>query len=221
MDDSHDRHAFAHRRADPAAMDTFTLVMPRSPFLLRLWGRHSLVRASDRIEALAVVLTVVVILLTAPIAAAIGTAVYDARRHVYAEQSDQRHIVAATVTDDDAAQAVLRSNTALMPARWSVKGVEHTGAVEVPSTAKTGDVVQIWIDQRGDRTSAPNPPGIAAVEATTGALVIWVLVGAVEVGLLTVTRSLCNRVRFAAWQRELDHLAGTDGFQYPGPAAER
>lgn len=198
-------------------MNTFTLGMPRWPFLLRLWGRHPLVRPTDRIEAFAVVLTVVVMLVTAPIAAAIGTTVYDARRTMYAEQADTRQVVTATVIDDDAAQAVLRTNTALMPARWSVAGVEHTGAVDVASTAKTGDVVEIWVDDRGERTSAPTPVGLAAVEAVTGALVLWLVVGGIQGGLLMAIRALCDRVRSAAWQRELDHLAGTDGFQYPTP----
>ena len=45
------------------------------------------------------VLAVVVSLLAVPIAAAVGTAVYDSRRHPYAEHADTRHSVTATVTD--------------------------------------------------------------------------------------------------------------------------
>ena len=68
-------------------MDTFTVRLPRWPILLRLLGRDPLVRTTDRIEALVLVLAVVVSLLAAPIAAAVGTAVYDSSRHVYAEQA--------------------------------------------------------------------------------------------------------------------------------------
>ena len=68
----HDEHGTTHWRADEAAMDTFTLRLPRWPILLRLLGRDPLVRTTDRIEALVVVLAVVVSLLAAPITAAVG-----------------------------------------------------------------------------------------------------------------------------------------------------
>ena len=80
-------------------MDTFTVRLPRWPVLLRLLGRDPLVRTIDRIEALVLVLAVVVSLLAAPISAAVGTAVYDSRRQLYAEQAETRHTVVATVTD--------------------------------------------------------------------------------------------------------------------------
>ena len=68
-------------------MDTFTVRLPRWPVLLRLLGRDSLVRATDQIEALVLVLAVAVSLLAAPIAAAVGTAVYESSRQLYAEQA--------------------------------------------------------------------------------------------------------------------------------------
>ena len=95
----HDQRGAIHWRADEAAMDTFTVRLPRWPILLRLLGRDPLVRTTDRIEALVLVLAVVVSLLAIPIAAAVGTAVYDSRRQAYAEQAHTRHTVAATVTD--------------------------------------------------------------------------------------------------------------------------
>ena len=101
-------------------MDTFTVRLPRWPILLRLLGRDSLVRAIDRIEALVLVLAVAVSLLAAPIAAAVGTAVHDSSRQLYAEQVHTRHPVAATVTDVPASQQILRTSTITVPARWSV-----------------------------------------------------------------------------------------------------
>ena len=72
----HDQRGTAHRCPDEAAMDTFTVRLPRWP-IFGLFRRIPLLRASDRIEALVFVLAVVVSLLAAPIAAAVGTAVYD------------------------------------------------------------------------------------------------------------------------------------------------
>jgi hypothetical protein len=203
-------------------MDTFTVRLPRWPVLLRLRGRDPLVRTTDRIEALVVVLAVVVSLLAVPIAAAVGTAVYDSRRQAYAEQADARHTVPATVTDVPASPQILRTGTTTVPARWTAAGAEHTGAVKAPSTAKTGDTVEIWVDNTGEQAPAPTPTTRAAVDAVTGALVIWVSVTAIAATVFTVTRAVCDRIRLSGWQHDLDSLVGNgDGHQHPGRTSER
>jgi hypothetical protein len=189
-------------------MDTFTVRLPRWPILLRLRGRDPLVRTTDRIEALVLALAVVVSLLAVPIAAAVGTAVYDSRRQVYAEQAHTRHTVAATVTDAAASQQILRTGTTTMPGRWTSGGAEHTGAVKAQSTAKTGDTVEIWVDNSGAQVPAPTPTTRAAVEAVTGALAIWIIVAATAATLFTVTRAVCDRIRFTGWQHDLDSVVG-------------
>jgi hypothetical protein len=189
-------------------MNTFTVRVPRWPILLRLLGRNPLVRTTDRIEALVLVLAVVVSLLAAPIAAAVGTAVHDSRRHIYAEQAHTRHIVAATVTDVPASQQVLRTGTITVPVRWSAAGAEHTGAVMAQFTTKTGDPIEIWVDKNGAQVPAPTPTTLAAVEAVTGALVIWISVAAAAATLFTVTRAVCDRIWLTRWQHDLDSLVG-------------
>ncbi|WP_319447412.1 MULTISPECIES: hypothetical protein [unclassified Mycobacterium] len=86
-DRRHERPGTGHRPPAAPEMDTYTVRLPRWPILLRLLGREPLVRTTDRVEALISVLIVVVTLLAAPIAAAIGTEVYDSRRDVYAAQA--------------------------------------------------------------------------------------------------------------------------------------
>ena len=218
----HDQRGTAHWRADAAAMDTFTVRLPRWPIALRLLGRDPLVRTTDRIEALVFVLAVVVSLLAAPIAAAVGTAVYDSSRHIYAEQAHIRHTVAATVTDVPASQQILRTGTTTVSARWTAVGTEHTGAVKAQSTAKTGDTIEIWVDNNGAQAPAPTPTTRAAAEAAMGALVIWISVAAIAATLFTVTRAVCDRIRFTGWQHDLDSMVGNgDGHQYPGRTSER
>ena len=73
-------------RTKTPALDTFTVRLPRWRFA-RLFGFNPLVRVRDRVEALVVVLAVVVMLLAVPIAAAVGTAVYDSRSRQYADAS--------------------------------------------------------------------------------------------------------------------------------------
>jgi hypothetical protein len=203
-------------------MNTFTVRLPRWPVLLRLLGRDPLVRKIDRIEALVAVVAVVVSLLAVPIAAAAGTAVFDSRRQAYAEQTHSRQPVAATVTDVPVSQQIVRTGTTTVPARWTAGGAEHTGAVKAPSTAKTGDTVEIWVDHNGAQVPTPTPTTRAAVEAATGALVIWISVAAIAATLSTLTRAVCDRIRFTGWQHDLDSLAGNgDGHQHPGRTAER
>jgi hypothetical protein len=204
----HDQRGTADWRADEAVMDTFTVSLPRWPFLLRLLGRDPLVRTTDRIEALVLVLTVVVSVLAAPIAAAVGTEVHDSRRHVYAKQAHTRHSVAATVTDVPASQQVLRTSTITVPARWSAAGAEHTGAVKAQSTDKTGDRIAIWVDNKGAQVPVPTPTSRAALEAVTGALVTWMGVAAAAATLFAATRAVCGRIRFAGWQHDIDSLVG-------------
>lgn len=198
-------------------MDTFTVRLPRWPVLLRLAGRDPLVRATDRIEALVFVLAVAVSLLAVPITAAIGTAVYDSSRHIYAEQAHTRHTVAATVTDVPASQQLLRTDTTTVSARWTAAGAEHTGTVTAQSTAKAGDTVDIWVDNNGAQVPAPAPTTNAAAEAAMGAVVIWICVAAIAATLFTLTRTVCDRIRFTRWQHDLDNLVGNgDGHQHPG-----
>jgi hypothetical protein len=218
----HDRRGTAHWRADKSAMDTFSVCLPRWPILLRLRGRNPLVRTTDRIEALVFVVVVVVSLLAAPIAAAIGTAVYDTSRRAYAEQAETRHTVAATVTDVGASPQIVRTGTTTVPARWTAAGAEHTGAVKAQSTTKTGDTVEIWVDNNGAQVPAPSSTSRAAAEAAMGSLVLWICMVAIAATLFTVTRAACDRIRFRQWQHDLDNLVGNgDGHQYPGRTSER
>ncbi len=218
----HDQRGAIHWRADEAAMDTFTLRLPRWPILLRLLGRDPLVRTTDRIEALVLVLAVVVSLLSAPIAAAVGTAVYDSSRHIYAEHAHTRHTVNATVTDVPVSQQILRTGTTTVSARWTVAGTEHTGAVKAQSTTKPGDTIEIWVDNNGAQVPAPTPTTRAAAEAAVGALVLWIIVAAFAATLFTVTQAACDRIRFAGWQHDLDTLVGNgDGHQHPGRTSGR
>jgi hypothetical protein len=218
----HDQRGTAHWRAEDSAMDTFTVRLPRWPILLRLRGRDPLVRTTDRIEALVFVVVVVVSLLAAPIAAAIGTALYDTSRRAYAEQAETRHIVAATVTDVGVSPQIVRTGTTTVPARWTAAGAEHTGTVKVQSTVETGDTVEIWVDNNGAQVPPPSPTTRAAAEAAMGALVLWISVVAIAATLFTVTRAACDRIRFRRWQHDFDNLVGNgDGHQYPGRTSER
>lgn len=194
-------------------METFQLSWPRS--LGRLIGRNSLLRRIDRIEALILVLALVFSVVAAPFAAAIGTAVYDSRRQAYAEQADSRHIVTATVIEVKATRdwrpmpglnRELPSDTSTVRARWFAAGTEHTGTVTTPSTAKTGDFIEIWVDHSGKHVGTPQASSRAAVEAVSTAVAVWLSVAAAAAVLFAGTRALCDRVRIIGWQRDIDRV---------------
>ena len=129
--------------------------------------------------------------------------------------------MAATVTDVPASQ-LLRTGTTTVQARWTAAGAEHTGTVKAQSTIKAGDTIEIWVDNNGAQVPAPTPTTRAAVDAVTGALVIWISVAATAATLFTVTRAVCDRIRFTGWQHDLDSMVGNgDGHQHPGRTSER
>lgn len=160
---------------------------------------------------------VMVSLLAVPVAAAVGTAVHDSRRDVYAQQHHTRHLVTATITDGIAAQNISRTNTATMAARWTAAGAEHTGAVETQSATKPGDHVAIWVDNNGALTDDPTPTTRAGADAVTAALFMWAGVTTAAVILLAGTQAVCDRVRAIRWQHALDTLAGRDGHKPSQP----
>lgn len=204
----HDRPISSHATADEA-LETFTVRLPRWP-IFGLFRRNPLLRSSDRIEALAMAVAVMVSLLAVPIAAAVGTAVHDSRRDIYAQQHHTRHLVTATITDDGAAQNISRT-TVTMQARWSAAGAEHTGAVTAQSATKPGDHLAIWIDNNGALTDEPTPTTRAGVDAVWAALFMWAGVTAAAAILLAGTRTVFDRIRAVRWQHAIDTLVGRDG----------
>jgi len=211
----HDRLISTHATADEA-FEIFTMRLPQWP-AFGLFRRNPLLRASDRIEALVMAVAVMVSLLAVPVAAAVGTAVHDSRREVYAQQHHTRHLVTATITDATAAQNISRTNTATMPARWTAAGSEHTGAVETQSATRPGDHVAIWVDDNGALTDDPTPTSRAGADAVTAALFMWAGVPAAAAILLAGTQAVCDRVRAIRWQRALDTMVGRDGHKPSQP----
>lgn len=187
--------------------------IPRWLLAQRLFGRNPLVRVSDRVEALVSVLAVVLSLLTLPIAAAVGTAVYESRSNLYTEQDQNRSTVAATVVEDSAAPDPW-SKTTTARARWFAAGAEHTGVVQGRTMLRAGDSVEVWVDEDGAQVS--HPVRSAVDEAVVTALVIWLSVAITATAFCVGTRAVLNRIRHARWQHDFDTLVSlSDGHSQP------
>ncbi|HTX95690.1 MAG TPA: hypothetical protein VME67_13075 [Mycobacterium sp.] len=196
-------------------MEPFTLHLPWWP-ILRLFSRNPLVRKVGRVEAVFMLEAVVVALLAAPfVAAAVGTAVHDARGHLYAEQAETRQAITTTASDvhTTGAEPAPPQGVIIAPARPVISRTAHSGAVDTAPTVQIGDRVGIWVDgdaQRGDESAALSR---AANDAVVAALVTWVIVVAAAAGLLTVGRVMLNRIRNTGWQHDIDNLLCRGGGQ--------
>lgn len=172
---------------------------------MRLQGRNPLVRASDRVEALILVLAVAVSLLTVPIAAAVGTAIHDSRSRLYAEQAQTRRTVAATIIADSDRENP-SSRTVMVPARWFAAGAEHTGDVIAKQPTKVGDEIEIWVDNAGSAIGQPMMTALG--EAVASAMAIWCAVTLSAAALFAAARIALDRGRYSSWQRDFDTLIG-------------
>lgn len=174
-------------------------------------GRNPLLRTSDRIETVVLLLAVAVSLIVVPIAGTIGTAVYDARGRVYAEEAHSRYPVTATVVGEST--AAVRENMAatVVQIRWRTEGGEHTDAFALDHAVKTGDLINIWVNGQGNRVRPPTPTSQAGVEGALAGVMVWLGVVVAVSTLFATVRLWLNRLRYAGWDRGIRSLAGNDG----------
>ena len=184
-------------------MQTFTL-LPERWWVVRVFGRNPLVRLSDRVGVLLVLLAFVVSIIAAPVAGGVGTAVYDAHSRRYAEQAQTRHPVTATVLEDST--VILDNVTYTVSARWRADATEHTGSFSWPHFVKAGDLIDIWVDTDSRPVNAPAPASHAGVDAVMAGITIWLSVVAAAAALTALVRWRLNRLHSADWDRELCSL---------------
>jgi hypothetical protein len=199
-------------------METFVLD-PRQWRIARVFSTNPLVRRTDRIEALAVVLAVMISLLALPVAAVAATTVYQAQHRMYAEQARARHPVTVTTieipkaTDGAAARAARATGSAAVPAGG--------GFVPMGGTARTVDPGQIWVDDHGNRVSPPTPLSRAQFDAVSVAVSIAAGSIVVTTWLVAATRRRLDRVRDTQWNRELGHIFDGEDGRANGPGYGR
>ena len=158
-------------------METF-FSGPGRGWFTRLFGRNPLVRSSDRVEAFMLVVGIVLVLLAAPIAGAVGTAVYSSRAGVYEQQVRTRHTVAATVLADSTSTVRPYTVSFDVRARWQDRGVQHEELLGWDRPANAGDRLSIWVNDKGDYAGPPTGRKRAVSDA--------IIAGAVRCGAVAV-----------------------------------
>ncbi len=180
---------------------------PRPWRMVRVFSANPLVRYTDRIEALAVMLALVTSLVAVPVAAVVATTVYEARHQVYAEQARERHPLAAAT----ALPQTTNGGQAGGP-RTSGAPAEAAGGAGFSSTssAATDALDQIWVDDTGNRVPPPTPLSRAQYDAVSVA--VSIIAGAVVMttALVRATRWRLDRARNAQWDRELANIVDED-----------
>lgn len=173
-------------------------------WVLRALGKNPLVRRTDRIEALAVVLTIVVSVLVIPYVISFGDEVHADQLREATVQAQTRHQVDATVVNDSQSN-VEGANVRIVGIKWTVNGEEHTGALRPTGKVQPGDKVQIWVDAKGQRVPPPISPTTARAYATGSAVALWAAITVLCGLLAALTRKVLDHQRAHAWSDEL-HL---------------
>ncbi|WP_433754558.1 Rv1733c family protein [Nocardia sp. CA-135398] len=133
----------------------------------RPWRTSSLMRVSDRVEALVWLFAIIVMLVAVPVAGAAGTAGYTAAANRIRVENSTKVTVPATITTKperivtvDAYGSTTERFDATV--RWDQSGRSGTTTTEVPDKSVPGDEVQVWLDANGTVTAPPVRPINAA-----------------------------------------------------------
>jgi hypothetical protein len=177
---------------------------------LHALGLNPLIRASDRLEALAVLAVFGTALFAVPVAAQAGTLIYDAGVRTANEQAHSRHSVDAVAIEGSAGMPADFDNPAYVRVQWRTGAQLRTEQVITPLTVKAGEPLTIWLDDTGRVVAAPLTADDARLSSVSAAGTVWVAI--VACGALTafVIRRGLDRSRDRAWERELHLLAYND-----------
>lgn len=190
-------------------MKTLILVTCMRRRLIRTVGGNPLVRLSDRVEAAMLTLVFTISLGAIPLAVAAGEAAHAQSSRAIAEQAESRQRIAAVVTNSR--PRLERATVSVVTVHWRVGGREHTGTFPRVAPSGVGDTVGIWVNRDGQRVAAPPPPWRPNVDGVLVAVAAWLTCLLAAVALFAAVRYWLDRVRYAAWDREIRSLVDGGG----------
>lgn len=190
-------------------METFTIGLG-TRWWFRVFDGNPLVRRSDRVEAMVVVLAVLITVVAIPMAGAFGTSVHEERTRLYIDEARTRHQVVATATEEGQIFVQGRSIVFTAEAGWTEAGKPHRGVVMWPNDVKVGDRQSVWVNDRGEIAGQPSPSSKAGVEAVSAAFALWLAVAQAAAVLVFLVRHWLDRSRYAEWDREINESRNND-----------
>lgn len=203
-----------------------TLRSHRGPWwLTRAFGRNPLVRASDRVEAGALLLGVAAAVIATVVALAAGMHVYRGHALLYSQTQSRRLVTASVVESADRLRAP-HTNGVPVLALWVVdeggaRGgedlVAHTGWIRSGRTLHSGELMDVWVDGAGLATQPPTPTWQAGVDAAGFTTGLWLVSMAVLAAAWNFVRLPLDRIRQTHWEAELTAADGSYRHHRPQP----
>lgn len=183
----------------------------RTRWFLRALGRSPLLRTSDRMEALAILMVFVVALLAIPFASQAGDNTYDARMRIIDEQMRTRHSVEAVAVANSGAATPGRYNRpGPVRAEWREGTEVRSEMINSPVAIRKGDTLTVWLDTTGKVVPPPETPQVASSIAAGRTWTVWLGAVGLTVVLACAARWTLDRARARSWERELLLLTHND-----------
>lgn len=175
----------------------------------RPWSANPLLRASYRIESMLGALAIMLILLSIPVAATIGTSTYVTRSAEIEQLAGSIRSIDASLDEDAFSKTATVSGAVVVQAHWTVDGREHTGDVVTGRLAKSGDRIPVWILPNGEQTGPPPKSSQAVADAVGVTVLVISGVTAAMLAPLWLLRTALDRRRRDRWRQEWAALAGS------------
>ncbi|MFF5989637.1 Rv1733c family protein [Prauserella flavalba] len=170
-------------------------------------GGNPLARPSDRAEAAALLLAIVLPLLALPFAAALGSDSYARESRAAELEAGTRYETTAVLLAD----AVPESPTAYSGGRQTVSvraewrlpdGSSGRGLVVAEAGLHKGSKVPVWLDASGERVRPPRTQAMVTWNAVAVAITVWLAVTLACACGWWALHALLDHARRERWQRE-------------------
>jgi hypothetical protein len=172
--------------------------------------RSPLIRRIDRIEAAAVLVALLLVLLAVPHASSVGHKIFAGEAEKIAVQSATRRPVEAIATQPSAPQSGRPAATSVA-VRWFADNQTHDKVIPIDRPIRAGERVDIWLDNRGNITPPVRSIDDAKRDALVTAVAAWIAFAALCAGAVVAMRHVLDRCRYRRWERDIRILVENDG----------
>jgi hypothetical protein len=180
-------------------------------WLRRATSANPIIRRSDRFEALAYALALLVVALAVPLCVDVGKAVNQVRERTVITQDGSRHSVQAFAVADSAIGPGKDATAQSVRVRWVADTKPHTDSVPVDHPVKAGEPLGVWVDAHGNLTPPPVEPSGGPAEAVVTGIGLWLFIAAAAVALAAAAHVALDRRRRRGWDHALEILIRNDG----------
>ncbi|MFI7687947.1 hypothetical protein ACIBQ6_02695 [Nonomuraea sp. NPDC049655] len=162
-------------------------------------------RRSDRLEALAVLVTGLVVLAGVWPAVLVGRLAYEGALHEESAHAVGRHQVRATLLADAPAARVALTEMPVGEQRamasWTTSsGAARSGPVPVPGVARAGSTVPLWIDAAGRPVPPPTARTVLRTRGVVTGLLLMSVIALAAAGGFAAFRWWTDQRRYREWE---------------------